>query len=147
MKMSRIALLLAFGLGLAVVAPRSAQAADTVDVKIEVIQASRTAKGFKGPTERYKKNLAGLGYVGARLVDTVTALKRAKGSRVELRFKDPERKEQAVQVQVLEVKPEPKLKISIPAYRVSSQTTHRGGGAYLVVAPGKNIILAVVPKR
>ncbi|MEL6188389.1 MAG: hypothetical protein AAFU79_27515, partial [Myxococcota bacterium] len=79
-----------------------AQAAPAVDVTIEIMEASRTSKGFAGPTGRYAGQLKQLGFVGAKAIDKVTASGRSAGSKVELRFSGGRK----IRVEVLSASPE-----------------------------------------
>lgn len=125
-----------------------AWAAPTVDVTIEIMEASRSAKGFDGPTRRYAAQLKQLGFVGAKAIDTVTATSRSAGSKVELRFRDPARRDRKIQVEVLSAAPSSaSFRVEIPDYRYTTRTTHKNGGVFLTVIPKDNLVLAVRPSR
>lgn len=131
-----------FVLGLSV-----AYAATSVDVRIEVLKASRTQSGFDASARRYKKQLESMGFVGATTIDTLTAADRGVGSSVELRFRDPSRTERAIRVKVLESsKKRIRLHIEVPAYKLQTSTTHLDGGTYLMVIPKDDLVLAVQPR-
>ncbi|MEO1230766.1 MAG: hypothetical protein AAFZ18_17855 [Myxococcota bacterium] len=119
-----------------------AQAAPAVDVTIEIMEASRTSKGFAGPTGRYAGQLKQLGFVGAKAIDKVTASGRSAGSKVELRFSGGRK----IRVEVLSASPT-SFRVELPDYRFSTKTTHKNGGVFLTVIPKDNLVLAVRPSK
>lgn len=121
-----------------------ASAAETVNVTIDVFAASRSGS-FDAPSKRYAKNFSQLGYKGARRIDTLTAKRRAKGSLVELKFKDPKGKVQTIKVRVVVATAPVRFAIAIPGYGFETTTTHKKQGGLLVKVPSEDLFLAVRP--
>ena len=122
-------------------------AANSVNVTIEIIKASKTEAGFMGSTERYKPQISRLGFLGAKPVDRVTAQGRTVGGSVELQFRDSNAGAiRKIRVRVIESSAQhTKLHIDIPHYRFSTHTTHKNGGTFLVFVAKDNLFLAVRP--
>ncbi len=122
------------------------QAEPTVNIHIQVIEASTSSKKFDPALVKLKK--AFRGYQGARLVDQLEA-KVKKGASVSLQIL---RKSRLLRVTFKERNPDGsvKLNVAIDALKFSADTTHKNKNATVVVSHETSattaVFLAVTPK-
>ena len=121
-------------------------AAGSIPIRIQVIEATKSGKGFDKRLAKLKDGI--VGYNGAKLVDEIVA-KVEPGASVSLEIL---KRSQVLKVKLREVQPDGtvKLSVAIEAFKFAANTTHKKGRATVLVAhrTGKDtaLFLAVTPE-
>lgn len=127
-------------------APAAAEPAP-VEIQVAVIEATTTGKKWDARLDRFKKSMKG--YVGARVLDELTASGLKPKVPVSMEILD---KKMVLTLEVVEVAEDGtvSLVVSIPAQKFSARTTHKKGNATVLVGKETSdttaLFLAVTPQ-
>lgn len=132
---------------LGVLVPGTEAQEPAIGVRIQVIEATKKSETLDPKLEPLRKNILNLGWKGAKLLDELETAVEPKAT-ISL---DILNKQHMLKVTVLSVENDTvKLKVEIPEFKFSANTTHKKGMATVLVAkdtgPDTALFLAVTPK-